>query len=71
MDVEAVSEVDTTQGELDVLRDTAHRAVAKLEFAVWEACPGPHEPQQHHDAKPKWCEVCGRTALGHLVGTDR
>lgn len=30
-----------------------------------------HIPVQHRDRKPPWCDVCGRTSDGELIGTPR
>lgn len=48
------------------LRTAADRAAADLYDAVIAACPGLHEPRQHRDRKPPWCEVCGRDNRGLL-----
>jgi len=34
------------------------------------SCPD-HNPVQHRDRKPKWCNTCGRDAVGKLIGKPR
>lgn len=49
---------------LSRLRQDVFDAVTALEAEVTKMCPGDHQPLQHRDAQPPWCQVCGRDAAG-------
>lgn len=58
-----------TQELLDQMRKAVEDAETNLWEAVAEACPGAvHQTTQHRDAEPPWCNYCGRTDRGALVG---
>lgn len=50
-----------------VARDGARIAVARLHLALVTMCPGPHNPVQHRDHKPPWCQVCRYTTGGEHI----
>lgn len=58
-----------------------HLAMLRLEYQsarsallaqIDKMCPSEHHaPVVHRDDKPSWCNACGRTKLGVLVGNGR
>jgi hypothetical protein len=46
----------------------AENIMRHLDKLLYTLCPGPHLPRQHRDHHPPWCEACGYTTSGRLVG---
>lgn len=56
---------DEQEKRLDQMRENYLGARTHLLSLISEMCPGPHLLVQHRDAKPAWCNVCGRDQLGY------
>lgn len=54
-----------------ILRSRADAAERALRESVEAHCLRPHNPTQHRDGKPPWCEACGRTARGVLIMDEK
>lgn len=56
--------VDAGLARVIAARETFRAARAALRTELESNCPGPHEPVQHRDRRPPWCDTCGYTSDG-------
>jgi hypothetical protein len=54
-----------SEQDLHDLQEQYIAARGDLLRAVQALCSGEHHPTQHRDAKPPWCDICGRDELGY------